>query len=189
MWSKSNTIVVAYFTLIALLTGALASGSTNAFFNSIEIGGRHVLPEFHGLLALAIVVVFGAAAFLAGAELTPVMITGTLASLICLTFNQDPLTRYLTFAALLFSIGIYGMTVSRNAVRVLMSIELMLNAVNINLVAFARYVDPTAVKGQLFSIFILTVAAAEAAVGLAIVLAIYRNSATVDMERFNLLKW
>ena len=97
--------------------------------------------------------------------------------------------RYLTFGAALFAIGMYGMVVSRNAVRVLMSIELMLNAVNINLVAFARYVDPVAVKGQVFAIFVLTVAAAEAAVGLAIVLAIYRNVATVDMERFNLLKW
>ena len=83
----------------------------------------------------------------------------------------------------------YGMVASRNAVRVLMSIELMLNAVNINLVAFARYIDPTEVKGQVFAIFILTVAAAEAAVGLAIVLAMYRNTATVDMEQFNLLKW
>ncbi len=68
------------------------------------------------------------------------------------------------------------MVVSRNAVRVLMSIELMLNAVNINLVAFARYVDPVQVKGQLFAIFVITVAAAEAAVGLAIVLSIYRNT-------------
>ena len=65
----------------------------------------------------------------------------------------------------------------------------MLNAVNLNLVAFARYVDPVHVRGQIFAIFILTVAAAEAAVGLAIVLAIYRNTATVDMEKFNLLKW
>jgi NAD(P)H-quinone oxidoreductase subunit 4L len=70
-----------------------------------------------------------------------------------------------------------------------MSIELMLNAVNINLVAFARFIDPIHVRGQIFAIFILTVAAAEAAVGLAIVLAIYRNNATVDMEKFNILKW
>ncbi|HEY9713193.1 MAG TPA: NADH-quinone oxidoreductase subunit NuoK [Chroococcales cyanobacterium] len=97
--------------------------------------------------------------------------------------------RYLALGAVLFAIGVYGMVVSRNAVRVLMSIELMLNAVTINLVAFARYVDPTEIKGQVFAIFILTVAAAEAAVGLAIVLSIYRNTSTVDMERFNLLKW
>jgi NAD(P)H-quinone oxidoreductase subunit 4L len=83
----------------------------------------------------------------------------------------------------------YGMVASRNAVRVLMSIELMLNAVNINLVAFSHYVDPGYLRGQVFAVFILTVAAAEAAVGLAIVLAIYRNMSTVDMEKFNLLKW
>lgn len=83
----------------------------------------------------------------------------------------------------------YGMVVSRNAVRVLMSIELMLNAVNINLITFSRFVDPADVKGQLFAIFILTVAAAEAAVGLAIVLSLYRNMSTVNMQRFNLLKW
>ncbi|HMP53316.1 MAG: NADH-quinone oxidoreductase subunit NuoK [Cyanobacteriota/Melainabacteria group bacterium] len=99
------------------------------------------------------------------------------------------MTRYLTLSALLFAIGMYGMVKSRNAVRVLMSIELMLNAVNINLITFARYIDPAGVKGHLFAIFILTVAAAEAAVGLAIVLSIYRNLATVDMDRFNLLRW
>ncbi|MDX2106329.1 MAG: NADH-quinone oxidoreductase subunit NuoK [Candidatus Melainabacteria bacterium] len=97
--------------------------------------------------------------------------------------------KYLTLGALLFAIGMYGMVVSRNAVRVLMSIELMLNAVNINLITFSRFVDPADVKGQLFAIFILTVAAAEAAVGLAIVLSLYRNMSTVDMQRFNLLKW
>ena len=95
----------------------------------------------------------------------------------------------MSLAALLFAIGLYGMVVSRNAVRVLMSIELMLNAVNINLVAFARYIDPVHVRGQIFAIFILTVAAAEAAVGLAIVLSIYRNTSSVDMENFNILKW
>jgi NAD(P)H-quinone oxidoreductase subunit 4L len=119
-----------------------------------------------------------------------VIITATiLSSFIILTLNQDMLVRYLVLGALLFSVGIYGMCQSRNAVRVLMSIELMLNAVNINLIAFARYVDPSHIKGQLFSIFVLTVAAAEAAVGLAIVLSLYRNTSTVDMNKFNLLKW
>ncbi|PWT98781.1 MAG: NADH-quinone oxidoreductase subunit NuoK [Candidatus Melainabacteria bacterium] len=117
------------------------------------------------------------------------MAIGTIASFFVLTVGQEPLVRYLTLAAVLFSIGMYGMVVSRNAVRVLMSIELMLNAVNLNLVAFARYIDPIHLRGQVFAVFILTVAAAEAAVGLAIVLAIYRNTATVDMERFKLLKW
>ncbi|MBX3072405.1 NADH-quinone oxidoreductase subunit NuoK [Candidatus Obscuribacterales bacterium] len=99
------------------------------------------------------------------------------------------LVKYLSLSALLFAIGMYGMVRSRNAVRVLMSIELMLNAVNINLIAFSRYIDPSEVKGQLFAIFILTVAAAEAAVGLAIVLSVYRNMSTIDMNKFNLLKW
>ncbi|MBS2007777.1 MAG: NADH-quinone oxidoreductase subunit NuoK [Cyanobacteria bacterium SZAS TMP-1] len=112
-----------------------------------------------------------------------------LASFIILTLHQEQLIRYLVLAALLFALGVYGMCQSRNAVRVLMSVELMLNAVNINLIAFSRYIDPANIKGQLFSIFVLTVAAAEAAVGLAIVLSLYRNSSTVDMNRFNLLKW
>ncbi len=95
----------------------------------------------------------------------------------------------LILAALLFCIGIYGLITSRNAVRVLMSIELLLNAVNLNLMAFSNYLDPVEIKGQVFTVFVITVAAAEAAVGLAIVLAIYRNRDTVDMEQFNLLKW
>ena len=70
-----------------------------------------------------------------------------------------------------------------------MSIELMLNAVNINLMAFSSYVDNNLVQGQVFTIFVITVAAAEAAVGLAILLSLYRNRVTVDMESFNLLKW
>ena len=99
------------------------------------------------------------------------------------------LQYFLILSAALFCIGIYGVINSRNAVRVLMSIELLLNAVNINLMAFSNYIDSQAIKGQVFTVFILTVAAAEAAVGLAIVLALYRNRDTVDMEQFNLLKW
>ncbi len=99
------------------------------------------------------------------------------------------LEYFLGLAAALFCIGIYGLITSRNAVRVLMSIELMLNAVNLNLVGFSNYLDPSNIKGQVFSVFVITVAAAEAAVGLAIVLAIYRNRDTIDMEQFNLLKW
>lgn len=98
------------------------------------------------------------------------------------------LEYFLLLAAALFCIGIYGLITSRNAVRVLMSIELLLNAVNLNLMAFSNFLDPD-VKGQVFSVFVITIAAAEAAVGLAIVLAIYRNRDTIDMEQFNLLKW
>jgi NAD(P)H-quinone oxidoreductase subunit 4L len=70
-----------------------------------------------------------------------------------------------------------------------MSIELMLNAVNLNLMSFSNYIDSQGLKGQVFTVFVIAIAAAEAAVGLAIVLSIYRNRDTVDMEQFNLLKW
>ncbi|MEL6555010.1 MAG: NADH-quinone oxidoreductase subunit NuoK [Cyanobacteria bacterium J06621_11] len=99
------------------------------------------------------------------------------------------LEYFLILAAALFCVGIYGLVTSRNVIRVLMSIELMLNAVNLNLMAFSNYLDPGAIRGQIFSVFVMTIAAAESAVGLAIVLSIYRNRDTVDMEQFNLLKW
>ncbi|MDJ1181639.1 NADH-quinone oxidoreductase subunit NuoK [Roseofilum casamattae] len=99
------------------------------------------------------------------------------------------LEYFLLVAAALFCIGIYGLITSRSAVRVLMSIEILLNAVNLNLMAFSNFLDPQAIRGQVFTVFVITVAAAEAAVGLAIVLSIYRNRNTVDMEQFNLLKW
>ncbi len=98
------------------------------------------------------------------------------------------LYHYLTLATLLFCIGMYGVLSSRNAIRLLMCIELMLNAVNINLIAFNNYVNLSDLSGQIFSIFILTVSAAEASVGLAILIALFRNRSTVDMERFTLLK-
>ncbi len=100
-----------------------------------------------------------------------------------------PLQAYLLLASLLFCIGVWGLINSRNAVRVLMSIELMLNAVNINLMAFSSYLDGNLIRGQVFTVFVITVAAAEAAVGLAILLSLYRNRITIDMENFNLLRW
>ena len=106
-------------------------------------------------------------------------------------FNSQeliPLNAYLLIASILFCIGVWGLINSRNAVRVLMSIELMLNAVNINLMAFSSYIDGSIIRGQVFTVFVITVAAAEAAVGLAILLSLYRNRTTVDMESFNLLK-
>ncbi|WRH68146.1 MAG: NADH-quinone oxidoreductase subunit NuoK [Planktothrix sp. GU0601_MAG3] len=102
---------------------------------------------------------------------------------------QLQLEYFLLIAAALFCIGIYGLITSRNAVRVLMSIELLLNAVNLNLMAFSNFSDSANIRGQVFTVFVITVAAAEAAVGLAIVLTIYRNRDTIDMEEFNLLKW
>ena len=92
------------------------------------------------------------------------------------------LQAYLLVAAILFCIGVWGLINSRNAVRVLMSIELMLNAVNINLMAFSSFVDGDLIRGQVFAVFVITVAAAEAAVGLAILLSLYRNRVTVDMS-------
>ncbi len=99
------------------------------------------------------------------------------------------LTQYLILAVVLFSIGIFGALAKRNAVAILMSIELMLNAVNIMLVAFSRYVVPTALTGQIFALFIITVAAAEAALGLGIIIAIYRSRHTVNVEEVDLMKW
>ncbi len=100
-----------------------------------------------------------------------------------------PLWMYLIVAAMLFCIGVYGVLSRRNAVAVLMAVELMLNAVNINLVAFWRYVTPLNMSGQAFAAFVFVVAAAEAAVGLAIVISVYRSRRSVIVEDVNLLKW
>jgi NADH:ubiquinone oxidoreductase subunit K len=93
----------------------------------------------------------------------------------------------LVFAAVLFSCGVYGVLARRNAVLVLMSIELMLNAVNVNLVAFSGYLKT--LTGQVFALFVITVAAAEVGIGLAIVILIYRNRETINVDEVNLLKW
>ncbi len=99
------------------------------------------------------------------------------------------LEHFLVLSAVLFSIGLYGALAKRNAVIILMCIELMLSAVNITLVAFSRYIVPAELTGQIFAIFVIVVAAAEAAVGLAIILAIYRNRQDIDATRINLMKW
>ena len=99
------------------------------------------------------------------------------------------LERYILFSIALFSIGIYGLVSSRNVIRILMSIELLLNAVNINLVAFSSFLDPLEIRGQIFAIFVMAIAAAEAAIALAIILAIYRNLSSIDIEDFASLKW
>ncbi len=98
-----------------------------------------------------------------------------------------PTWHYLVLAAALFVVGIIGVLTRRNILIVLMSLELILNAVNINLVAFARHHD--SVQGQVFAIFIITVAAAEAAVGLGILLAFFRNRETTNLDEIDLLKW
>ena len=95
----------------------------------------------------------------------------------------------LGFSAVLFSAGVYGVLARRNAVLVLMSIELMLNAVNVNLVAFNGYLTDGLLVGQMFALFVITVAAAEVGIGLAIVILIYRNRETINVDEVNLLKW
>lgn len=99
-----------------------------------------------------------------------------------------PLSWYLILAAGLFCIGVFGALARRNAVAVLMGIELMLNAVNINLIAFWRYTNVTQVTGQLFALFVITVAAAEAAVGLALFIAVYRQRRTINVEELDTMK-
>ena len=99
------------------------------------------------------------------------------------------LEHYLILAAVLFSIGLFGALTKRNAVIVLMCIELMLNAVNITMVAFSSYIVPCLLTGQVFAIFVIVVAAAEVAVGVAIILAIYRGLETIDISKINLMKW
>ncbi len=100
-----------------------------------------------------------------------------------------PLWMFLVVAAALFAIGLFGVLSRRNAVAILMGVELMLNAVNINLVAFWRYRTPDTMIGQAFAVFVFVVAAAEAAVGLALIVAIYRRRQSVVVEDVNLLKW
>lgn len=100
-----------------------------------------------------------------------------------------PLSWYLIVSAALFAIGVFGVLARRNAVAILMAVELMLNAVNINLVAFWRYATPDAPVGLSWSIFVLTVAAAEAAVGLALLLSVYRSRKSVVADELDLLKF
>jgi NAD(P)H-quinone oxidoreductase subunit 4L len=99
------------------------------------------------------------------------------------------LGHYLILSAVLFSIGLYGALAKRNIIIILMCIELMLNAVNISMVAFSRFVTPVILTGQIFAIFVMVVAAAEAAVGLAIVIALYRNRDTIESTKIDLMKW
>ena len=100
-----------------------------------------------------------------------------------------PISWYLLLAAGLFSIGLFGVLTRRNAVAILLGVELMLNAVNINLVAFWRYGQVTDMAGQVFAIIVFAVAAAEVAVGLALVISVYRQRATVIANDLDMLKW
>ena len=98
-----------------------------------------------------------------------------------------PVHYFLVLSALLFSIGIYGVLARQNAVLILLSIELMLNAVNINLLAFSALLQQSV--GQVFALFVIAVAAAEVGIGLAIVILIFRNRSTVDVDEMSLMKW
>jgi NAD(P)H-quinone oxidoreductase subunit 4L len=91
--------------------------------------------------------------------------------------------------AIIFVVGLFGVLTRRNAIGILISIEIMLGAVNLNLVAFSRFVETTTLNGQVFSVFVMTVAAGEAAVGLALILALYKSVRAVFADKFNILKW
>jgi NADH:ubiquinone oxidoreductase subunit K len=99
------------------------------------------------------------------------------------------LTHYLVVAALVFALGLFAVVTRRNSVTILMGVELMLNAANINLVAFNKYAAPGAMQGQVFALIVITLAACEAAVGLALVLAAYRTLETVYVDEINIMKW
>lgn len=98
-----------------------------------------------------------------------------------------PLPWYLVFGALLFVIGVVGVLTRRNVIIVLMSIELMLNAVNVTLISFSHYLQD--LRGQIFTLFIIAVAASEAAIGLALVISLYRGKSTFNLDEVNVLKW
>jgi NADH-quinone oxidoreductase subunit K len=98
-----------------------------------------------------------------------------------------PLSSYLILSAVLFTIGVVGFLLRRNTIIIFMSIELMLNAANLALVAFSRFLH--SMDGQVFVFFVMSVAAAEAAVGLAIIIAVYRTRETVNADEMNLMKW
>jgi len=106
--------------------------------------------------------------------------------------NPD-LSKFLVIAALLFIIGVAGVLTRRNIIVIFMAIELILNAANLNFIAFSRYLQETgnlnAVAGQVFAVFVIVVAAAEAAIGLGIVIALYRNKETIWVDEIDLLKW
>jgi len=98
-----------------------------------------------------------------------------------------PLTSYLVLSAVLFTIGVFGFIVKKNIITIFMCVELMLNAVNLTFVAFARFYGE--LSGQVFVFFVMAVAAAEAAVGLGIIVALFRNRQTLDINKVNTMQW
>ena len=100
-----------------------------------------------------------------------------------------PIDHYLILSAIVFCIGLYGVFTRRSAIGILLSLEIMLNAVNINFVAFSKFLSPQSMAGQIFVIFTIGIAAAATVVGLAIIIAIYRNYKTIFVDKINLMKW
>ena len=100
-----------------------------------------------------------------------------------------PINNFLVLGAILFSLGMYGVLARRSAVLILMSVELMLQAVSINFIAFAVYLSPAQFSGLIFAVFVITIAAAEVGLALAIILRIYRNRATANVDEVDALKW
>jgi NADH:ubiquinone oxidoreductase subunit K len=100
-----------------------------------------------------------------------------------------PLENYLVLSAIIFSLGVYGVLARRSAVLILMSVELMLNAVSLNFIAFAAYLDPERITGIVFAVFVITVAAAEVGLALAIVIRLFRDRATSMVDEVATLKW
>jgi NADH-quinone oxidoreductase subunit K len=119
--------------------------------------------------------------------------SGDRAALVRQGIRNPDLSKFLVIAALLFTIGVAGVLVRRNIIVIFMAIELILNAANLNFIAFSRYLQDTgnmnAVAGQVFAVFVIVVAAAEAAIGLGIVIALYRNKETIWVDEIDLLKW
>ena len=103
--------------------------------------------------------------------------------------EQIPLESFLFVSAILFSLGVFGVLSRRNAVHILMSVELMLNAVAINFVAFSTYTDPELFRGLVFGIFVIIIAAAEVGLALAIILRVFRGRATANVDEVNQLRW
>jgi NADH:ubiquinone oxidoreductase subunit K len=129
--------------------------------------------------------------FFQEAEATPVV--STAADAMQEGVKHPDLSKFLVIGALLFIIGVAGVLTRRNIIVIFMSIELILNAANLNFIAMSRYLEATgsanAVAGQIFTVFVIVVAAAEAAIGLGIVIALYRNKETIWIDEIDLLKW
>src|SRR5947209_9914193 len=127
------------------------------------------------------------------ASTTTFLLQDTAAGRIYEGIQHPDLSKFLIIGALLFAIGVAGVLTRRNIIVIFMSIELILNAANLNFIAFSRYLrdsgNMNAVAGQVFTVFIIVVAAAEAAIGLGLVIALYRNRETIFVDKIDLLKW